>query len=171
MLKSAIGRSRLERGKSALIVALATGLVLSLVELGGERAATGQQRNDVERAGAVAREFALALTTYDYAHLSAQRSALVDIASESVMNQIASATRDVVNGRAWSTGDVTETTVVWARYSAARVLVSTSQLTGNFNTVQNTARLLGLLDLTLKSIDGTWIVTAYSWRLSPSDEP
>src|SRR5437016_3418307 len=105
MLNVIVGRSRLERGKSAGIVVLLSLSVLSLVQLSSDRIASTRDQRDREWAMSIARRFALALTTYDYAHPGAQTQQVAPISSSAIRDRVADAAGDVASSRASSIGD------------------------------------------------------------------
>jgi len=170
MLSPFVGRSAVERGKSAAIVVLLGLAVLSLQQVSSVRMTATRDQQDRDGATKVVRRFAIALTTYDYAHPAVQARELAAISSSAVSDRIAGAGGDVSAARASSIGDVIGTVIATSTSSRAEVLVRTSQIVSTAYSAAGT-KLAGLLDVTVSRTPRGWTVTDYSWLASPGGEP
>ncbi len=167
---SVFGLSTTERAKSVSIAVLSILLAVSLLQVSAGRAQMEQEKRDKDAAVDIARRFAIALTTYDYAHQRAQAELVAGVSSQVVMDRVRAAWLDVESAKAASLGDVTADTVVVATQSDAEVLVWTSQVVSNRFVVAGST-LVGLLDVWARLTDGRWIVTDYRWLLFPGPGP
>src|SRR5690348_7635425 len=102
MLNLLVGRSALERGKAAAILLLAGLLAISLWQVSADRALGAKENEARSAAIAVARQFALALTTYDYAHPDLQLINVQAVSSQAIRDRVRSASIDLVTARASS---------------------------------------------------------------------
>jgi hypothetical protein len=161
-----LGRSKGERVKSAAIVVLASLLMISLWQLAAQNseATRGNRLRDI--ASGVAQRFAIALTTYDYAHPNVQLVKIAAISSPVVRDRVSSASRDVVNARASSVGAASDPIVTTVSTSHAGVLVRTSQIvTAKF--VAGGIELTGLLEVKVNRAGDRWVVGDYRWLVAP----
>jgi hypothetical protein len=168
MLRQLIGRTPVEMGKAIAVLVLALVSLVALVQLSMERTqgrGTDQGRSD---ALATARTFALALTTYDYAHLQIQEQNLASVAAPGVVTKVRSAEPDLVQYQATSVGQQPD---VWLQdYDGrtATVLIRTKA------TMQSTfappgTKASGLVSCRVSDQSGGWRVTDYQW-LTPATE-
>jgi hypothetical protein len=169
MLTAALGGSAIDLGKSIAIVVLAVLLGAALCQ-----ASTGRSqavRDDQARAAArdVARRFAVALTTYDYAHLEVQLAQVERLSSATVVQRIRSAQDDVGVAQASSIGEVESDHVAMQSRLSARVLVETKQVISN--SYPKAAQLKGMLDVTVAAGRDGWTVAEYRWLAVPTQVP
>jgi hypothetical protein len=146
-----VGRSTVEQGKSLGIVLLAGLTAVSLWQVANARAvAVGDQqaRASVE---SISERFAIALTTYDYAHPAVQAGQVAAVSAPSVRERVGTASRDLVLARASSFGEATGAVVSVLTSDRADVLVRTSQVVSGSYEV-TTARLYGLLEVRLSRL-------------------
>ena len=169
MLTRLIGRTPLEIGKSISIVVLAVVALLAAVQLSVERTRT-QGPGDQGRGQALstARSFALALTTYDYAHPQVQENNLNAVAVPAVVSKVRSAEPDLVQYQASSVGDQPDLWMQDFDGHQARVLIRTR------STMQSTyapagTKTSGLVSCLVEDRSGGWRVTDYQW-LTPAAE-
>jgi len=118
----------------------------------------------------VARRFAIALTTYDYAHPEVQRLNVAAVSSRTVQEKISSSLPDLVAIGASSLGDVRDSIVSRLADTDARVIVSTSQVTKSRDVV-TAIQIQGLLEVSLSQSSSMWIVTDYRWLVMSSGSP
>lgn len=165
-----IGRSAAERAKSIAIGLLAGLLTISLWQLSAQNveATRGKQVRDV--AAAVARQFATALTTYDYAHPDVQLVQIAAISCPLVSDRVRSASQDVAYARATSVGAVSDPIVTTVTNSHAEVLVGTSQVVSSIYT-SRVAELAGLLEVGVDQTGARWVVSDYRWLVAPGAAP
>lgn len=165
-----LGRSTGERAKSIAIVIMSGLLLLSLWQASSARAQAQRESRDRQAVTDVAGRFALALTTYDYAHPNIQMLAVAEVASPAVRARVAAAFTDLTRAKASSIGDVTNSIVETLSDSRAEVLVRTSQVvSGSY--VAPAMVLSGMLDATIISLGSGWVVSDYSWLAMPSGAP
>lgn len=166
MLTAALGRSAIERWKSIAIVVLSVLLGAALCQASSGRSQA--VRDDQARAAArdVARRFAVALTTYDYAHPAVQLAQVERLSSQSVVDRIRAAQEDVRSAEASSIGEVIGDHVATLNSPSVRVLVETKQVVSS--SYSRSARLDGLLDVTVTAGSGSWRVVDYRWLVPPS---
>jgi Mce-associated membrane protein len=118
----------------------------------------------------IARRFAIALTTYDYAHLLVHDSQVSSVSSQSVRDRVLAASPDVTNGKASSLGEVTETVVIATAATRVEILIGVSQVVSS--TYAGTGvEVAGLLDVTVSPAGRGWVVTDYRWLLTPAVGP
>ena len=170
MLRSLFGRSVLERAKTIAIAGLAVLLVLFAWQLSADQVQSRQDIRDRQGASDVARRFAIALTTYDYAHPEVQLEQIAAISSPGLRNRISAAFADIGGARASSLGEITALDVVALNGGVAHVLVRTSQVVSGAYVMTGTT-VTGLLDLALIRLGGGWIVSQYRWLVAPSNAP
>ena len=99
---SVFGQSTTERAKSVSIAVLSTLLAVSLLQVSADRAQAEQERQDQQAARDVARHFAVALTTYDYAHQDAQAIGVKAVSSAKISERVRAAWLDVETSKAAS---------------------------------------------------------------------
>jgi hypothetical protein len=164
------GQSVAERAKSAAIAVLSILLGVSLFQVSSDRMQTDQDMRDKEAARDVARHFAVALTTYDYAHENAQAMLLKAVSSAEVSERVCAAWLDVQAAKAASIGEVTADTVVIASRAEIGILLWMSQVVSS-SFAASGATLVGLLDVTVHQVEGRWIVSDFRWLLIPGLGP
>jgi hypothetical protein len=169
MLIRIVGTSVAERVKSSLLIVLVILLVVALRDLSAERIIESQSAAGQAVALAVGRLFAVALTTYDYAHPEVQLSHVAMISSPSVTRQIAGASQDLVAAKASSVGAVTSLLLVGWRQSTAEVVAKTYQLVSTGSPYQ-ASRARGILDIDLVRSGSVWRVSAYRWVVAATAE-
>jgi hypothetical protein len=165
-----LGRFGVEKAKSLAICLLVALLMISLRQVAVDRAEASRADQNRDAAAAVARRFAIALTTYDFAHpyytLGLQG---VDVSS-AVDSRVGADVGDVVAAKASSIGDATGVVVATVTDARVEVLVATSQVvSGTY--VQAGTRLVGLLDVTVSRSGTAWLVTDYRWLVAPGNQP
>ncbi len=130
------------------------------------------QRADLVRqvVADIAGRFAIALTTYDYAHLNVQLLQVGKVSSPPVRDRVIISSSDVASAKASSLGEVSDSIVVSLTSFRADVLIGTSQVVKNTFTVAGTT-LTGLIDITVSRLNGDWLVTDYRWLLAPGSTP
>jgi len=171
MLSSLLGRSLVERAKAITIATLGGLLLLSLWQVSTENALAARQSRDHQAAADVARQFASALTTYDYAHPNIQRLKLEDLSSADVRDRVLASSAEIASAKGSSLGDATDAVVIsTGTDSQIEVLVRTNQVVASVYVGAGT-ELAGLLDVTLGRTDGTWLVVTYRWLLAPGGAP
>jgi len=163
---TALGRPSVERGKSIAIGLLVVLLAMAVWQVSDGRAVAARDQQDREAVAAVARRFAVALTTYDYGHPNVQGLALAAVSSSAVRQRVGNAVTDLVAARASSIGDVGSIVVLTLAGSTSAVLVQTVQIMSSRYDPTPT-NLKGLLQVELNQLGGGWTVTDYSWDLAP----
>jgi len=164
---TALGRPGADRAKSVAIGVLAGLLLLALWQLATESALASREDHDRQAAVAVAQRFAIALTTYDYAHPNVQLVAVVAVSSVSVQERVRTASTDIVAARASSLGGVSDAVVTNLTPSKGNVLLETTQVIGGGYAETGTT-LRGLLEVTVGQPGGGWAVIDFRWLLAPS---
>jgi hypothetical protein len=164
------GRSTAERAKSITIGLLAGLLMLSLWQVSTGNAHANREDQDRQGANDVARRFAIALTTYDYAHPEIQRLNVAAVSSPTVQEKVNSAQSDLVALGASSVGDVHDSIVSGLTNTDARVIVNTSQVTHSRD-VLTAIQMEGLLEVSLSHSPRNWMVTDYRWLVVPGSAP
>jgi hypothetical protein len=165
-----VGRSTSERAKSITIGLLIGLLMLSLWQMSTGNAQANREDQNRQDATDVARRFAIALTTYDYAHPEVQRLNVAAVSSQTVQEEVSSALQDVLALEASSLGDIRDSIVSSLTNTGARVIVSTSQVISSRDVVTAT-QLQGLLEVSLSRSPQSWIVTNYRWLAVPVNAP
>ena len=168
MLNELIGRTPLEVGKSIALGVLALVTAVALLQLAAERTQGRQGDRGRTEVVSTARDFALALSTYDYAHPDVQRQRLAAVALPQVVEKVRSAEPDLQQYQASSTGQTPDVWVQDFNGSTARVLIRTK------STMQSTfappgTRASGLVSCQVEQRSGAWRVTDYQW-LTPATE-
>jgi hypothetical protein len=161
-----LGRSATERAKSVAVVLLGSVLIVSLWEVSTGHSAAVREQQERETVIVVARRFAVALTTYDYAHPNVQLSNVAALGSMSVFDRASGSSADVAAAKASSQGDATSAVVVTVDGAGAEVVVTTVQVVSSSYTGTG-ATLTGLLDVTVSRSGRGWIVTDYRWLQAP----
>jgi hypothetical protein len=170
MLRSLGGQTVIERSKSLIVVFLAALAAISLLQTSMDRITIVRGQQDRENATDVATQFAVAVTTYDFAHPSVQLSEIGALSSASVFRSVVAASTDLVGAKASSVGAVTKVYVATVTGRQIEVLVRTSQVVGN-TYVRSGTELAGLLDVTVSGMSTRWIVTDYQWLIAPAGAP
>jgi hypothetical protein len=165
-----VGRSTTERAKSITIGLLTGLLMLSLWQVSTGNAQANREDQNRQGATDVARRFAMALTTYDYAHPEVQRLNVAAVSSQTVQGEVSSALSDLVALRASSVGDVRDSIVSGLTDTDARVIVNTSQVTHSRDVLTAT-QTQGLLEVSLSQSPRSWMVTDYQWLVVPGIAP
>jgi hypothetical protein len=165
-----VGRTAPERAKSVAIGLLAGLLVVSLFQLSGETAQATKDDRSRQAAIDIAQRFALALTTYDYAHPGVQASQISSVSSSTVRDRVLGSSVDVAAARASSLGGVTDTVVASVSGSRAKVVLETVQVVSGSYTQVGT-KLSALLEVVADETTRGWQVTNYRWLRAPSDAP
>ena len=164
------GSSTVERAKSLAVGGLAALLVLSLWQLTAENAQAARDDQNRQAVTGVASRFAVALTTYDYAHPDLQISRVAAVSSRAVVDRVSASSGDLAAAKVASIGEVRDTRLVTGPNSAAEVLVSTVQVVSNIYAAAGTT-LSGLLYVALIRLGTGWEVTNFRWLLSPTSAP
>ena len=160
-------RSVSERAKTVAISVLAGLLLLALWQLESQSALTTREDQNRQVAVDVAQRFAIALTTYDYAHPNVQLDTVAAVSSVAVQERVRAAAEDVVAAKASSLGEVTDSVVTNLTASKADVLLETAQVVGGSYAESGTT-LRGLLEVTVGQPGGGWVVVDFRWLLAPS---
>jgi hypothetical protein len=168
VLNQLIGRTPLEVGKSIALGVLALVTTVALLQLAGERTQGRQGERGRTEVLSTARDFALALSTYDYAHPDVQLHRLTAVAVPQVVEKVRSAEPDLQQYQASSVGQTPDIWVQDFNGSSARVLIRTK------STMQSTfappgTRASGLVSCQVEQRSGGWRVTEYQW-LTPATE-
>ena len=162
MLSELFGETVLERAKSIVIVLLAAVAAIGLQQL----AAARQQLNSRPAAEAqaldVAKEFASALTTYDYSHLDVQDNRLQPLAAQSVLDAIRTSQPDLVQAKASSNGVAGSAYLQSFDGQRAVAVVQTEQTISSAGAPQ-AAKASGLFSCRLELGPDGWRVTSYQW--------
>jgi len=165
-----LGRSAAERLKSVTIVLLTAVLVSLIWQMSNQGAAAASDQAERDAAVAAAWRFAIALTTYDFAHPDVQVSQVGAVSSVSVRDRVRMATADLVAAKASSVGDPISAMVVSEIKSTVNVVVRTSQVvSGSY--VRTGVVFVGLLSVTVTLSNGRSVVTDYRWIESLTTEP
>lgn len=167
---SMVGRSRAERSKSIAIALLAGLLILALWQVANETAKATNGEHDRRVAADVAERFALALTTYDYAHPDVHLKQVAAVSFRVVAERIGAASLDFKSARASSLGTVTGVVVASVTDSRAEVFVDTAQAVSHVYAVGEST-LIGLLKVTVSRSGAVWLVSDYRWLLVPGSAP
>ena len=163
-----MGRTPVEVAKSIALAVLALLAAGALVQLAIERSQGRQEEHGRSEVLATAREFGIALTTYDYAHPEVQRKRLASVAVPSVVEKARSAEPDLVQYKASSLGQTPE---VWLQEfdgRSAQLLVRTHSTVQSLYSPPGT-RSSGLLSCRVEQERNGWRVTDYRW-LAPATE-
>jgi hypothetical protein len=168
VLNELIGRTPVEVGKSIALVVLALVATLALVQLAAERTQGRQGERGRTEVLSTARDFALALSTYDYAHPEVQQRSLTAVAVPRVVEKVRSAEPDLQQYQASSVGQTPDIWVQDFNGGSARVLIRTK------STMQSTfappgTKASGLVSCQVEQRQGSWRVTDYQW-LTPATE-
>lgn len=168
MLSRLVGRTPLEVGKTIAIGVLALISLVALVQLAAVRTQGRQGEQGRSEALSTAREFAVALTTYDYAHPDVQEHRLVSVAVQPVVQKVRSAEPDVAQYQASSIGGQPDVWMQDFNGRSAQVLIRTR------STMQSTfappgTKASGLVSCKVEQQPGGWRVTDYQW-LTPATE-
>jgi hypothetical protein len=166
MLK-ALGRSGADRAKSIAIGILAGLLLLAMWQLASDTARATHADADRQVAIDVAQRFAIALTTYDYAHPNVQVVAVMAVSSVAIQERVRAAFGDIVAARASSLGRVNGAIVTTLTASEADVLLETAQVVAGVYAQTGTG-LRGLLEVTVSQSGRGWMVVDFRWLLAPS---
>lgn len=165
-----VGQSAVERAKSITIFLLLGLLALSLWQMSTEDANAARDDQNRRASADVARRFAIALTTYDFAHPDIQLRQLATVSSSSVRDRVEAASSDIVSGRVSSLGEATSTVVLRLSDSRSDVLVATSQVvSGTY--LGASAKIAGLLSVSVVPSGTAWVVIDYSWLEAPIGVP
>ena len=162
MLSELFGETVLERAKSILIVLLGAIAAVGLQQLAVTRQLLNSRPAAEAQALDVAKEFASALTTYDYAHLDVQDNRLRDLVTPTVLDSIRTSQPDLVVARATSTGDAARAYLQSFDGRTAVAVVQTEQ-TVSTQSAPVAARASGLFSCRLEREAGGWRVTSYQW--------
>jgi hypothetical protein len=164
------GRSPAERAKSIALGLFAVLLSASAWQISDGRAQPVREQQDRETVTAIARGFAIALTTYDYAHPNVQRVRIATVSSSDILARVTAATSDIAQSKASSLGEATYTTVVTLSSSRSEVLVGTAQVVSGAYTGSG-SELAGLLCVTVGRSDSNWLVVDFRWLQAPGGAP
>jgi hypothetical protein len=148
------------------VLALLT--TIALVQLSMERSHGTRVEHGRSEAVTAAREFAIALTTYDYAHPDVQWRRLAAVAAPRVVDKARSSEEDLVRYQASSLGEAPE---VWLQEfdgRSAQVLVRTHSTMQSVYSPPGT-KVSGLISCRLEQERDGWRVTDYRW-LTPATE-
>jgi hypothetical protein len=167
---SVVGRSTAERSKSIAIALLTGLLILALWQVANVTTQATRETHDRQVAADVARRFALALTTYDYAHPDVQAKQVATVSSQLVTERIRAASLDFKSARASSLGDVTDVVVASVTDTHGEVFVDTAQAVSH-SYAEGETNLIGLLVVTVSRSGGVWLVSDYHWLLAPGSVP
>ena len=168
MLNQLIGRTPVEIGKSVALLALAVLTTIALVQVAVERSHGNQTQQGRSEVIGTAREFAIALTTYDYAHPEVQWRRLESVAAPAVVDRARSAEPDLKQYQASSLGQAPE---IWLQEfdgRSAQVLVQTHSLVQSVYSPPGT-KASGLMTCRVEQERDGWRVTDYRW-LTPATE-
>ena len=162
MLSELFGETRLEQAKSIAILVLAVIAAIGLQQLASTRQQLTSQPADEAQALDVARAFASALTTYDYAHLDVQDNRLRGLAAPSVLDTIRTSQPDLATAGASSNGGAAQAYLQSFDGQAAVAVVQTEQ-TISTRSAPQAVRASGLFSCRLRRQPGGWRVTSYRW--------
>jgi hypothetical protein len=168
VLDELVGRTPVEVAKSILLGGLLITTVIALVQASAERSQGNQGQQARTAVLATAKEFGVALTTYDYAHPAVQESRLAGVAVPDVVGKVRSAEPDLVQYRASSLGEAPDLWMQDFDGHTARVLIKTrSTIESSFAPPGTKAS--GLVSCQIEAQSGGWRVTSYQW-LTPATE-
>jgi hypothetical protein len=162
VLSELFGETRLEQAKSVAILVLAAIAAIGLQQLASARQELASQPAAEAQALNVARAFAAALTTYDYAHLDVQANHLEGLAAPSVLDTIRTSQPDLVRARASSNGGASQAYLQSFDGQSAIVVVQTQQ-TISTQAAPQAARASGLFSCRLQREPSGWRVASYRW--------
>jgi hypothetical protein len=162
VLSEVFGETLLERAKSIAILVLAAIAALGLQQLASTRQQLTSQPAAEGQALNVARAFASALTTYDYAHLDIQDNRLQGVAAPSVLDTIRTSQPDLVVAKASSNGGAAQAYLQSFDGQTAVAVVQTEQ-TISTQAAPQPASASGLFSCQLKRGPDGWRVTSYRW--------
>jgi hypothetical protein len=168
MLNQLIGRTPVEVGKSVGLLALAVLTTIALVQVSVERSHGNQTQQGRSEVVSTAREFAIALTTYDYAHPDVQWRRLSSVAAPTVIEKARGAEPDLLQYQASSLGESPE---IWLQDFDGRsgqVLVRTHSIVQSVYSPPGT-KASGLMSCRVEQLREGWRVTDYRW-LTPATE-
>jgi hypothetical protein len=162
MLNALVGRSRIEGAKSIAIAALTVLLAVSLWQVSAGQAQAQQEMRDRNAAAEIAGRFAVALTSYDYAHLDVQQRELRGVASNDVIAVITRSSGDVQAAKATSIGTVIRSWIVGFESAHADAIVRVSQVEDSTFVAAPTVQS-SLLDVRIADTRGGWQVVGFEW--------
>lgn len=167
MLKLVFGRDRTERARS---IALAIALLVAataLIQLRIERSTTAARVDQETAALELARNFATALTTYDYAHPEIQVRALRSTADSSVVADVVRGQHDLYTAHASGLGEAGAAWLAQHDGASADAVVEVSEMiTNDFSGKGRTVR--GLLECHVARTGGNaWRVVGFQWLNAP----
>jgi hypothetical protein len=162
VLSEVFGETLLERAKSVAILVLAAIAAIGLQQLASTRQQLAIKPAAEGQALDVARTFAAALTTYDYAHLDIQDNRLQGVAAPSVLDTIRTGQPDLVAAKASSNGGAGQAYLQSFDGQTAVAVVETEQ-TISTEAAPQAARASGLFSCQLKREPDGWRVTSYRW--------
>jgi hypothetical protein len=167
MLTRLVGQSGIERAKTVAVAVFATLWTLALIQAWTSGEDSNRLRQDRQASVEVARQFALALTTYDFAHPDLQLRALSQVSEPGVVRAVATASNDLEAAKAASVGGVLNTVLIASDSSESQILVRTSQVArSDFS--DGSSVLTGLLEVTVTNMEAGWKVSAYEWLRVPT---
>jgi hypothetical protein len=168
VLNRLVGESRIEVGKTVLLVFVTLIAAIALQQLAATQA--HQTSGQVDRVAvlAVARDFGQGLTTYDYAHPDVQANRLAPLVTRPVLNEVRSAFPDLALYGAVSVGDTPDVYLQTVSSDHAQVLVQTSS-TMESRYLPPGTRTTGLLVCDVERDSSGWRVSDYRW-LTPVTE-
>jgi hypothetical protein len=143
--------------------------MVCLLQLSTVNAKAVREDQDRRVATDVAVRFAVALTTFDYAHPNVQVLQVAALSWQVVQGRVAASIDDIAATKASSVGNVSESIVLRLIGFQAEVLVRTSQVVTSTYTAGT--RMAGLVDVTVRRSSGRWMVSDYRWLVAPSNSP
>jgi murein L,D-transpeptidase YcbB/YkuD len=156
------GETGFERAKSVVILLLAAIAAVGLQQLASTRQQLSSQPTAEAQALDVARAFAAALTTYDYAHLDVQDNRLQGLVAPGVLDSIRTSQPDLVVAKASSNGSAGQAYLQSFNGQTAVAVVQTEQTISTRASVQ-AVRASGLFSCRLQLGSDGWRVTSYQW--------
>lgn len=141
---------------------------VSLVQVAVERSHGGQPQQGRSQVLSAARDFAIALTTYDYAHPDVQERRLAEVAAPTVVTRVRSAQPDLRQYQASSLGETPELWLQAFDGRSADVLVRTHSTVQSIYSPPGT-KASGLITCRVQEQQNRWHVTDYRW-LTPATE-
>jgi hypothetical protein len=156
------GETGLQRAKSVAILLLAAIAAVGLQQLASTRQQLSGQPAAEAQALGVAKTFAAALTTYDYAHLDVQDNSLQGVVSQGVLDRIRTSQPDLVAARASSSGSAGQAYLQSFSGQTAVAVVQTEQTISTQAQAQP-VKASGLFSCRLQLGSDGWRVTSYQW--------
>lgn len=167
MLNVVLGRDRIERSRSVALLATLLLAGAALLQLQWERSSATVRDRDEAAVQDVSRAFAVALTTYDYAHPDVQLRHLEQLADPSVVGKVQSTAQDLVRSRASAVGEATRVSVTSLNGDAASTIVEVRETMSN-SFLASPREASAVLTCELRQLaGGGWRIRSFDWLAIP----